>query len=244
MLSYSLVLAIFLLGPGFATYAGIFFSFRGGRFQAAPPPPNSIFSLAVVGLSALVWHTGWAIILAVDEGLCRKACLAVPFDPDVYSAALGSAQKSVAALSGAEVAAFLSTCLGLSVAAFFVSVALARVGFVTERLRQPLYGLYAGLAEEAAGAALAPLGKYVTAYVLTDLEKDGAFLCYFGVLENLQVGVDKQVAGVAIVGVDTFLLRLGRTVQRTSALRDEPIDRIIIAGAHLQNIAFEIVQPS
>ena len=81
--------------------------------------------------------------------------------------------------------------------------------------------------------------------MLTDLEKEGAFLVYFGILENLQVGPDKQVAGVAILQVDVFLLHVGRTLHRTANLRsDEPLDRILISGAHIKNIAFEVVQPS
>ena len=98
------------------------------------------------------------------------------------------------------------------------------------------------MAAEAAGAALDPDGKYVTAYILTDTQRDGAFLGYFGILENLQVGADKQVAGIAIVEVNTFLLSLGPTVHRTPSLREEPIDRIVIGGAHIQNVAFEVIE--
>ena len=243
MLSYSLVLALFLLGPGFATYAGLFFSLRRNQFQSAPPQPNSIFSLAVVGMAALAWHTGWALVLTLNDGLCRRiTCLAVPFEPDVYVAALASGARSAPVVSGAEVAALLSTCLGLSGAAFVVGGALGRVKGVVRLLRQPLYGLYAGLAEEAAEAASASPSAYVTAYVLTDMQKDGAFLGYFGILENLQIGADKQVAGVAIVDVGAFLLKLDQTVHRTPNLRDAPIERMLISGDRIQNIAFEVIE--
>ena len=244
MLSYSLVLALFLLGPGFATYAGIFFSRRRDRFQASPPPPNSIFSLALVGMAALGWHTIWALVLALNDGVCRHVrCLAVPFEPDVYAATLAfGAKDHGAAVSASEVAAFLLTCSGLTLAAFAASSFAARSRRLTGLLRSPLYGMYAGLAEEAAEAASKSPTAYITAYVVTDLEESGASLGYFGVLENLQVGADKQVAGVALLDVGTFLLRVGRTVSRTANLRDAPIERMLISGSHIQNIAFEVVR--
>jgi hypothetical protein len=242
VLSYGVVLALFLLGPGFATYAGLFFSLRRSQFQSAPPPPNSIFSLGLVGMAALAWHAGWAVLLALNDWGCRHApCMAVGFEPDVYTAVLDSGVDRGPYVSSPEIAAFLSTCLGLSVAAFLASSAAGRTKGLVRLLRQPLYGLYAGLAEQAAEAASAYPSAYVAAYVLTDVQKDGALLGYFGVLENLQVGPDKQVSGISLLESDTFLLELGPPIQRMAGQRSQLIERIIIGAEHINNLAFEVI---
>lgn len=198
----------------------------------------------MVGLAALGWHTIWALVLALNDGLCRQApfCLAVPFEPDIYAAALAYGVTSGPAVSGSEVAAILLTCSGLTVAAFALTSAAARTERVSAVLRLPLYGLYTGLVEEAAQAAATSPTSYVTAFVITDTERDGASLGYFGILENLQVGPDKQVAGVALMEVGTFLLQISDTVRRTPDLRDAPIARILISGSRIRNIAFAVVR--
>ena len=76
------------------------------------------------------------------------------------------------------------------------------------------------------------------------MQKEGAYLGYVGVLENLQVGADKQIAGAALVECNTFLLQLGPSVERTPDLRTQPIDRIIISGERIQNVAFTVVGPA
>ena len=192
MLSYGLVLALFLLGPGFATYAGAFVGFQGGKFHAAPPPPNSIFSLAVVSLSSLWWHSFCAVVLTVDETVCGRTriCIAVPFHPNVYAAAFASVGKPPAVLSGADIAAFLLTCTVLSGVAFVASVGAVRAPVIADALRRSTYGLYAGLVQESASLQGESDNPYVTAYILTDMQKEGGCLGYVGVLENLQVGVD------------------------------------------------------
>ena len=209
-------------------------------------------------MSSLFWHALWALLVAADEGVCRRhsGCLSVPYDPDVYSRVLSVANAKGSWLSGADVAAFLLTCLLLSIVAFFASAGVVRLDMVAERLRQPLYGLYADLVREAAQTAPASVSgtssepgrrlavpKYVIAYVLTDMEKDGGYLGYFGVLENVQVGADKQVAGISLLDSDTFVLQIGPPSARTPGQRSQLIDRIIIGGAHIQNVAFEVVEP-
>ena len=97
----------------------------------------------------------------MDDGVCARlgCCLQVPFDPDVYSAALSASAARGASLTDGEVAAFLTTCLMLSLVAFVASAALMRLAPVAELLRQSLYGPYADLVREAAAAASSDAGR-------------------------------------------------------------------------------------
>ena len=84
--------------------------------------------------------------------------------------------------------------------------------------------------------------KYIAAYVLTDIQNEGALLGYFGVLENLQVGPNMKIAGLSLLEGDTFLLELGPPTRRIPSQRAELIDRTVIGGEHIHNVAFEVIE--
>ncbi|MGH1558054.1 hypothetical protein ACRAWD_10215 [Caulobacter segnis] len=67
--SYNLVLALFLLAPGFAFVAGVYATGRSAIHEASPPPPNSIMALAMVTGASLVAHTAAAALPGVP---CRQ----------------------------------------------------------------------------------------------------------------------------------------------------------------------------
>ena len=48
---------------------------------------------------------------------------------------------------------------------------------------------------------------------------------------------------IALLECNTFLLKIGRSVQRTPDIRSQPIERIIIGGERIQNVAFTVVGP-
>lgn len=67
--SYNLVLALFLLAPGFAFVAGVYATGRSAIHEASPPPPNSIMALARVTGGSLVAHTFAAILFMLGHAL-------------------------------------------------------------------------------------------------------------------------------------------------------------------------------
>jgi hypothetical protein len=236
ILSFNLVLALFLIAPGFGVYGGVFIPSRNSRFYISPPAPNSILTLAVVSLGALCAHAIWASVLAVQDVACtRLPCLRLPIDPDTYSAAMAAAEGHHGVSQGV-VALFLVTCFLLTLASFAATRLIILSG-LTERFAVTAYGWQAGLVEQTS----AP-GRYVTAFVVTDMQKDGAFLGYEGLLEAMNLDTDEQIKTIVLLYCNAFLLHIGKTVRRTPIPREGAIPRLLIEGRHIQNVAFNVFE--
>ncbi|MGC1304861.1 MAG: hypothetical protein WA840_21030 [Caulobacteraceae bacterium] len=132
---------------------------------------------------------------------------------------------------------FLATCLLLSVCAFLEASALLRWKAVAEPFRRSAYGWLTDLVAQA----LEP-NRYVTAFIVTDIRQDGAFLGCEGLLENMTIGPEKQITAILLSDCNAFLLRIGDTVTREVVHRPQQIPRLFIEGAHIQNVAFNVFE--
>jgi hypothetical protein len=233
--SYNLLLALFLLAPGFGAYFGLFSATRQGRYQPSPPAPNSVLTLGVVVLGAMLAHAVLAVIYsALDYGVARDwwRQSPLPYMRGPYEI-LFSAAVAHSRVRNADVAVFL--CCGIGLTGLSGAAALwVRSGPLREAVGPLLYGWLG----ELVAAGIGP-DTYVNAFVLTDIQVDGRYLGYEGVLENLTVSADKEITAVLLKQVETFYVRLdAEAVTRVPIPRERTIPQLYLERSQIKNIAF------
>jgi len=242
--SYNLVLALFLLAPGFAAFAGLFYSSHQQRhIHPAPPAPTSVLTLALVTLAALALHGAWATILFLqDLWAAQFQTIAVPFEPNIYVDLLraGQSAKSGAPINGGEIAALLATLIGLSLAGYGLTVAVVSSKWTEARVRPLLYGwaddLVRQINEEEEGYV-----RLVTAFVLTSIEHEGSMFGYEGLLQNLSLTPDKELRSISLTQVTAFYVKLepGR-FKRIVLPRTKGIPDLYIPKDQIRNVSFTV----
>ena len=228
--SFNLVLALFLLAPGFAFVMGVYYGGPRTRLEPTPPPPNSLVALALVTsgalaahlacagayaafeLVALVFHAGWSL----SHPNPYVVTLSLDQAPDRYREF--GVFWALANLSALSAATFVATRL-------FIDWQLRSAS----RIRGALYG-WLSEATVAEGAI---------AYVVTNLELDGAAVGYEGVLEYMTLDSSKQIVSLVLIDCELFtLVAKGGIVHRVRNPRDEPLENIVLARDAIRNIAF------
>lgn len=218
--SFTLVLALFLLAPGFAFVAGVYSGGFRTRLEASPPPPNSVITLALVTSGALAAHFVLSAVYGLGFGGSH---------PNPYAVALHLPQASEAE-RGADLLWVLSNLSAVTIATFvatrlFIGWQLRSHGLV----RNALYGWLAE-ATAAEGAI---------AYVVTSLELDGAAIGYEGVLEYMTLDSSKRIVSLVLIDCELFtLVAKGGMVHRVRNPRQTPLENIVLAGEAIRNVAF------
>lgn len=237
--SFALVLALFLFAPGFAAYAGLFFGSQSKTFRPAPPAPGSLLSLGLVTIGAILAHACGAFLFFMND-LAFAAGLRLHHTeatPNLYVAMLSAARGS-AALTGGQIFYLLLGLVLLSTAALVSVAAAIRAEMARSSYGPFLYGWLADLVTEAA-----PEDRYVTAFVLTDVEHEGSFLGYEGVLENLSLTADKEITSLLLSNCTRFRIQLTPAGLERAALRGgSTIPRLYIERSQIKNIAFNVYQ--
>jgi hypothetical protein len=245
--SYNLVLALFLLAPGFAAYAGLFVTTqREQRLHPAPPAPGSVLTLALVTLSSLAIHGVWAVVLWLQSVWVAHSdfYLRVPFDPNIYADLLNGgracvANRPCAAIGGAEIASGLCNLLLLSALGYLVTCWLMRLNWLEPRLRGFLYGWASGLVHDIQSA---PAGKIrlTNAFVLTKTDHDGTAFGYEGILQNMTLNADKEIIALALTDVTAFYLKLkAGQFKRVVLPNTAGIPNIYLERSEIRNVAFQ-----
>lgn len=245
-LSYNLVLALFLLAPGFSAYAGLFFSTRGERrLHPAPPPPGSVLTLALIVLAALALHAGWSVVLILhDLWADRLPSLPVPFEPNAYVLILRLMDENVRLQPPEDrwaTAVVLCHLVALSLIAYFMARLTVSSVSRSPDIRRLLYGwaaeLYGRMQETDPGYV-----RLVTAFVLTNIEgEDGVHMGYEGVLENLALNAEKEVTSITLGQVTAFYLKAAPGRFRRVALpRPDGIPTLYLEKGSIRNIAFQV----
>lgn len=235
--SFTLVLGLFLLAPGFAVFAAIYHGARLGPVESPPPPPGSILALAIVTVGALAAHLSGALAFWGQDVLCERVrCLAVDHEPNVY-ADLFNIARAKSAVTGAEVVAILVSLAVLTAATFALTRSVAQALAGRAGLKGVLYGWLADVAvAEAADEA-------VLAYVVSDVEQDGTVVGYEGVVANLTTNADKEITSILLEGAETFYLRVSQSgVVRRKVNRTSPIPQLYLDRSRIKNVAFERVR--
>jgi hypothetical protein len=240
--SYNLVLALFLLAPGFAAFAGLFHSSHQVRhIHPAPPAPNSILILAFVTLSALGLHAGWAGLLVIqDVWAAHVGYLPVPFEPNAYLVVLqtGHALEAGQSVGGGAVAVVLLTLAGLSLAGYALTVGLVRT--FEPVLRPYLYGWAADLVGQLNAEEPGYL-RMVTAFVLTDIAHEEAMFGYEGLLSNMTLGPDKEISSISLEKVSAFYVVLKPSqFKRVLLPRPKAIPNLYLAKEQIRNVSFTV----
>lgn len=235
--SFTLVLGLFLLAPGFAIFAAIYHGARLGPVDSPPPPPGSILALAIVTVGALAAHLAGALAFWGQDALCGAlACLAVDHEPNVY-ADLFNIALAKAPVSGSEVVSILATLAVLTAVSFGLTRSVAQAFVGRAGLKGVLYGWLADVA-----VAEDP-DEAVLAYVVSDVQEDGTVVGYEGVVANMTTNADKEITSILLTACETFYLRVGASgVVRRKAQRTSPIPQLYLDRTRIKNVAFERVR--
>jgi hypothetical protein len=73
-IGFNVVLALFILAPGFGVAMGLWAAAPHKTFGPAAPPTTSTITLAVVAIGALLAHIAGAVVLGGVGELARAAC--------------------------------------------------------------------------------------------------------------------------------------------------------------------------
>ncbi len=234
--SFGLIWAVLLLAPGLAVYAAVFAGGGGSVIRATPPAPNSLSTIGIVVGSAAIGHFLWAMVSVVHAKVCQVAAcpIALGFDPDPYGLAIGLVSNRIA-LSSPMLLYLMAQAAALTALAFLGVRRAMRTARVRSLTRGFLYGHLAGLVVEI--DLHPPLA--MTAFVLTKIRVEALTVGYEGLVESLALGTGKTIDAIALVSVEKFVVRLGRSgFRRGHYGSGEPISRLVIERAEIENIAF------
>ncbi len=229
--SYNLVLALFLLAPGFAFVAAVYALGRSTIHEATPPPPNSIMALAMVTGGALLAHTSAAIFFLACHVVAGWTGWWWPTaDPNPYYLAWR--------LTGADGLATTSAfawILGLLTLLSAVTYGATRLVMRSPLGRSDLVGaaLYGWFwqIEKTRGAY---------AYVLTQFEGDNGAVGYQGALESVTLDADKQISSLVLADAEPFSIKVdadGKVVRTASPRADNKL-RVLLIRAEIRNIVY------
>ncbi|MEH0198854.1 hypothetical protein V7S57_22650 [Caulobacter sp. CCNWLY153] len=228
--SLTLVLAIFLLAPGFAFVAGVYSGgFRTG-LEASPPPPNSVITLALVASGALAAHFCWAGLYGLGELLCGLLDIGWKnAHPNPYAVALHWPQSEGRA-RGLDLLWALGNLVLLTVLTFIATH--YAVGWQLASKSPVRSALYGWVAEATAAQG-------AIAHVVTNLELDGAAVGYEGVLKHLTLDSSKKIVSLVLAECELFtLVAKGGLVHHVRNPRDKPLPNIVLSGEAIRNVAF------
>lgn len=227
--SFGFVLSILLLAPGFAAFAGYYFGALKGPVRQAPAPPNSFLALAAITFGALIAHAVAALALASNAAWCAAhGCIPVPWEPNLYLELLRFRSPSSAPAQGTAAALLVSLVIvtGLGFAVGWVAAWLAQR---SSRLRSLTYGWAAELAFSDA--------LVVSAFVVSDLNSDGAYLGYEGIVQDLKMGADGEIKTISLSDCDRFVLTVKPEGLERVAVSRSMIPFVILEAANIKNIA-------
>lgn len=239
--SYNLVLALFLLAPGFAAFAGLFFSSQRERnLHPAPPAPTSVLTLALVTLAALLLHGVWATILFVQDLLTEQAGgLSVPFNPNAYAALAATGHETAAAeISGGDIAAILLHLLFLSAAGYLLAIWAVTSRWAEVHISPFLYGWAAEVVRQVKEPGYVHL---VTAFVLTSIDGEETAFGYEGLLQNMTLSSDKEITSITLTQVTAFFVELKAGEFKRRALPNTSgIPNLYIPKDQIRNVSFTV----
>lgn len=236
--SFNLVLALFLLAPGFAAAAGLYVESQIQKIKSPPPPPGSILSLTIITVGALAAHLAGAAIYGAQDLYAHLGgpTLRLPFDPNPYRALASLAAPSATMLSGGQIVQLLASLLGLTVLAFFAAGAGLKRANLAGGMNQPLYGWLSDI-PTANGE-----DEAVLAYIVSDIEHEGVIVGYEGVVVDIVTNSEKEIASVLLSGCETFYLVVSKTgLRRQRVERTDAIPQLHVQKEHIRNIAFQHV---
>jgi len=237
--SYTLFLALLLLAPGLAGWAGLRAGERSELIAQAPEKPGSTFSLFVIVFGALAGHIILSGLFAAQAGWCRATgtCLRLGFDPNVYRVILAG-RASGTPSDGAFLCWFVSLLLPALIvgAGAYVASGLRLVRNMREAATFGWLKRWVDLAR--------PSNSFIIAYVVTTLEHDGAYVAYEGIVETLALDDNKAIAMLVLSRCDRFLVRITDDGVARINTDHVPIPLIQLEAKTFVNVALEVFEDS
>jgi hypothetical protein len=239
-LGFNVVLALFILAPGFGVAMALWAAQRHKTFTPAAPATTSTITFAVVALSALIAHTAGAVVFGLLAEAARwicgagKICLGAS-EPNPYLILIHAGERDTNLTSWEVIWTLLSLSL-LTVAMMRATELAVESGYFSPLL----YGWMAPVLEDAA-----PANRYVIAYVLTDISKGGDHLVgYQGFLDDMNLGLDKDIVSVTLTDAEPFYVKLGdEKLERVYAQKDKPYARLHFTKDEIKNLVLEVQEP-
>jgi len=234
--SYTLFLVLLLISPGLAVWAGFRIGERNELLSQAPERPQSTFSLIVVVFGALIGHLSMAVLFAVQAGICAVArhCWTLTFDPNVYRAILSG--KAPTEVSDLAIAFWLFALLLPSVVMFMLSLVVSKVKHVRNFRDTSSFGWLKAVVDRKGSKG------FILAYVVTSMEKDGAFAAFEGIVENFALNDNKAFGMIVLRQCDRFLVKIqeGKYYRESGPSGRNKIALIQIDGQNIKNVAIEV----
>ena len=232
-------LLLFFIVPGLLAYCALYGAFHSGR-SIAPEPPSasSIEAVTIILLSSVVVHVTSAVLIHVNHVVCNHLPCPIRLPRgllDPYAAALGAIEREKA--SGEAIGGLLGVALSQGIAAY----ALVRFYLHWEASRDRLPAWIYGWATDIANAADNDT-NLIVAYILTNHDHDGKTIVYAGALYDMALKSDGSIARMTLWDCERYLANLGASLEDKTL--PAPLSRfpfMIIDGAHIRNVAFEIV---
>jgi hypothetical protein len=237
-LSYTLFLALLLLAPGIATWAGLQFGAPRQMITRAPERPGSTTTLAIIVFGAMIGHFLLSCLLALMDFMCdlTAQCIAIHFDPNIYRVTITGAK----AQPGMPAEAYAWWLFALIIP----SVLMALLASLLVRSRR-----FARWFEPATFGWLMPLieksrepNHSIIAWVVTSIESEGCNIGYMGNVGQLSFDENKAVTMLTLRECEMFLLRnTGETIMRIPVQR-KPIPLLHLQAKDLANVAFQVIE--
>lgn len=232
--SYTLFLALLLLAPGFAVWAGLRLGESRKILSPASEKPGSTTTLLTIIVGALVGHLALAALYALQALGCDLAqrCFDVGFDPNVYRVLLLEHRTMP---SDAGVAAWF---LALFFPAILLGLCAGRLARSERfaRLAGPMtFGWLWPIVEDAREKR-----GVILAYVVTTLKHERCSVGYEGVVEQVALDDNKGIAMLVLSSCDRFLVSItDKDVVRIDSSR-ETIELLHLTAGQIANVAFEV----
>jgi hypothetical protein len=241
-LSAGVLLALLVLAPGFAFYLSLFGHNASERCRVEFESPNAIVPTAFIGLGAVIGHGLWAIVCIGNEwwtgaGLLSFSALS---NNTIYElvGCVGAGRSATASLHCLEALdngeREVLTLLSSIVAIVFLTLAASRGlrWLARDQLDQLKYGWVANIMKEARVS-----GRYVAAFVLSNVESDGTFLGYQGRVDALNLDARKEISSISILLVGRYVVTPSKRGVRSISVKRRLIPHLHIDRANIRNVA-------
>lgn len=242
-LSLSVLAAILFLSPGIAGFLGAVIGARSRAVRSSLPPANSLGALIAIVLIAVSAHGLLSMALLAQQGWCRShACVAIDFDPNLYGQFVQASHDQTPPIGASDVvrglAALTLLCLATG-AALMAAISLEMRRGARSVIAPTVYGWLAAYDTRSIA------GSYVVvAYVVTKMRGEELAIGYRGMVGEINLNADKEIASIVLVAADRFGLRLSEPkegMDRTILLA-ELLPSVYVPGREIENIVLDVVQ--
>jgi hypothetical protein len=236
--SYTLFLALLLLAPGIATWAGLQFGAPLQLITRAPERPGSTTTLAIVIFGAMIGHFLLSCLLALMDYGCdlTAICMKTQFDPNVYRVLI-TGEKARPGMPAVAYTWWLFALILPSIMMALIAGLLVRSRRFARWFEPATFGWLLPLIEKSRTPS-----HGIIAWVVTSIEREGCNIGYVGAVSQLSFDENKAVTMLTLRDCEMFLLcNTGETIIRIPVQR-KPIPLLHLQAKDLANIAFQVIE--